>query len=105
MRASEMQVAKEGGRREAEAESGEPGNETSHNLRAEEATAEFVRLGEAYAVLSNDVLRSAYDRNGLPSSHHSKQGADGGDGRGRAGASDAKENIDSHVFFTMLFGR
>jgi DnaJ-class molecular chaperone len=42
-------------------------------------------LGEAYQILSNDNLRANYDRNGLDS------------------VKDA-QIIDSHIFFTMLFG-
>jgi len=45
----------------------------------------FQELGEAYQVLSNDNLRANYDRNGLDS------------------VKDA-QLIDSHIFFTMLFG-
>uniref|UniRef100_A0A7S2R5M7 J domain-containing protein n=1 Tax=Rhizochromulina marina TaxID=1034831 RepID=A0A7S2R5M7_9STRA len=48
-----------------------------------EANKKFQAIGEAYQVLSNDQLRANYDRNG----------------------SDTPDTvIDSHVFFTMLFG-
>ena len=45
----------------------------------------FQELGEAYQVLSNDQLRASYDRNGLDAAKEANL-------------------IDSHIFFTMLFG-
>jgi hypothetical protein len=45
----------------------------------------FQELGEAYQVLSNEQLRQNYDRNGLE-------------------ATKEAQLIDSHIFFTMLFG-
>lgn len=49
------------------------------------APKDFQELSEAYQVLSNDNLRANYDRNGLES------------------VKDVNL-IDSHIFFTMLFG-
>lgn len=50
-----------------------------------DAPRAFQELGEAYQVLSSEQLRANYDRNGLDAAKEANL-------------------IDSHIFFTMLFG-
>ena len=47
----------------------------------------FVALGESYQVLSNERLRAVYDKKGVTGTNPGEMGV-----------------VDSHVFFTMLFG-